>query len=450
MTWRRLVSKMLFFKPLGNLLSILLLAAGVGIIALVTSLGSALDASFKNNIRGFDMVVGAKGSPLQLILSAVYHMDAPTGNIPLNEAAELATHPMIASAIPLSFGDNFNGYRIVGTEHDYPAHYQTTVQSGQLWSKSMEVVLGATVANRTGLKLGDTFFGSHGLLDDQHVHDDAPYTVVGILNPSNSVMDQLILTSLESVWDIHGAHQHEGAAHDHEAHDHEAHDHEGHDHEAHDHDAHDHEAHDHEAHDHDAHDHDAHDHEAHDHQNDDRAITALLVKFRNPMAIMQLPRYVNSQTSMQAALPAIEINRLFGLLGIGIDTLRLVALFLMALSAFSVFTSLYNTLKDNILELAIIRAMGAGRWRIFGLLQGMAIIISGLGLAVGFGLAFLGKFLLANYAQEALLENHTYWDLVKDNFLLFPLILGLTFFAGLIPAIQAFRMNISNILARES
>jgi putative ABC transport system permease protein len=435
MTWRRLVTKMLFFKPLGNVLSIFLLAAGVGIIALVNSLGSALDASFKNNIRGFDMVVGAKGSPLQLILSAVYHIDAPTGNIPLNEAAELATNPMVATAIPLSFGDNFNGYRIVGTEHDYPAHYNTNIQEGNLWTKSMEVVLGATVANRTGLKLGDTFFGSHGLADDMHVHDNAPYTVVGILAASNTVVDQLILTSLESVWDIHSEHHHEEEGH------------EAHDHEAHDHEAHDHEAHDHEAHDHEAHDHEAHDHEAH---NDDRSITALLIKFRNPMAIMQLPRYVNSQTSMQAALPAIEINRLFGLLGIGIDTLRIVALFLMALSAFSVFTSLYNTLKDNILELAIIRAMGAGRWRIFGLLQRMAFIISGLGLMVGFGLAFLGKYLLSNYAQEALLENHTYWDLVKDNYLLLPLIFGLTFAAGLIPAIQAFRMNISNILARES
>ena len=489
MSWIRLLIKMIVHKPSSNVLSVLLLAFGVGIIALVSSLGKTLDNGFKKNVRGFNMVVGAKGSPLQLILASIYHLDAPTGNISLEEAKMLMEHPQVEKALPLSFGDNFQGYRIVGCTPAYPEHYDATLQTGVFWAKTMEVTLGALVAERTGLQIGSTFYGSHGLVDDFHVHDDMEYTVVGILNPTGAVVDQLIFTSLESVWDIHADHHHDHGAHDddhHADHDHSDHDHgtcnhpdhqhdgkddhqhgdhvhedssdhhqEGHEHSHADHN-HDYNDPDH-AHDHDAdpshhdHAHDAHDHSTcnhPDHKHGGKEITALLIQFRNPMAMMTLPRMVNTETNMQAALPAIEINRLFGLLGVGIQAVKVLAVLLIVLSAFSVFLSLLNTLKENQLELALVRVMGAGRFRVFGLMQGLAFLLSIAGTIVGFSIAFLGRWAIATFANEPYLMSGGYTALISENLILIPGVLVVGFVAALLPAIQAYTMNISKILAR--
>ncbi|TAE60586.1 MAG: ABC transporter permease, partial [Bacteroidetes bacterium] len=122
LTWRNLTHRIS-----GALLSLLLLSLGVGIISLLLLIQSQLERHFTDNVKGIDMVVGAKGSPLQLILASVYHIDNPTGNISLSEADSLARNPLIARAIPLSYGDNYQGYRIVGTDSSYVLHYQATV-----------------------------------------------------------------------------------------------------------------------------------------------------------------------------------------------------------------------------------------------------------------------------------------------------------------------------------
>ena len=330
-------------RPLSTTLSLVLLTLGVGMIALLLQVNRHIEEQMQNNVRGIDMVVGAKGSPLQLILSAVYHIDVPTGNISLKEANELKKNRLVESGVPLSYGDTYQGYRIVGTNYDYPALYEAAVSTGRLWEKSFEVTVGATVAKNLGLSIGDSFTGAHGLSEGGEAHGDHPYEVVGLFNYSNSVIDQLILTPTESVWEVHDHgheeesqtakddeddHDHEGKGEDHD-HDHEG---EDHDHEGEDHD------HDHEGDDHD-HDHEEHDHADHE---EDKEITAMLVKFSNPMGLFQLPRRVNQDTNMQAAVPAYEINRLFGLMGVGVDTLTAIAFIIMAVSGLSVFISLYN------------------------------------------------------------------------------------------------------------
>jgi putative ABC transport system permease protein len=465
MSWLKLLHRLLVFKPLGNLLSIIILAMGIGMIVIISHLAVVLDESFKKNIRGIDLVVGAKGSPLQLILAAVYHMDSPTGNIPLKEAMDLTGHPLVEKAIPLSLGDSYNGYRIVGTDTTYPAHYGAVLADGRLWNKSMEVTIGASVAANAGLQLGANFFGSHGLGEALHVHDDAPYTVVGILEPTGTVMDMIILTALESVWDVHADHHHNHNGDDPNDHHHHNSHHKHHDDHVHgpdcDHD-HDDDHHHGETHEHQHgpdcnHDHDHH-HESHvhgpecNHNHDDgpKEITALLIKFRNPMAMLTLPRLINAETSMQAALPAIEINRLFGLLGIGLDALRYLALFLVFIAAFSVFISLLNTLRENQIELAIIRAMGAGRARVFFLMQGLALLLALAGIATGYLLALLGLFGLQSLADQAFYGAADFGSMLASTWMVIPAVLGIAIVTALFPAIQAYRLNISNTLARES
>jgi len=119
---------------------------GVGIISLLLLMNKQVDEQFKKNIKGIDMVVGAKGSPLQLILSAVYHIDNPTGNIKKAEADRLAKHPLVKKSIPMAYGDNLKGYRILGTDTSYVSHYKGVVAQGRLWSQTMEATVGAVAA----------------------------------------------------------------------------------------------------------------------------------------------------------------------------------------------------------------------------------------------------------------------------------------------------------------
>jgi len=150
--WRYLWS-----RPLGAALNVLLLSLGLASINFLLLVAHQLGRAFDRDLAGIDVVVGAKGSPMQLILSGVLHIDVPPGNVSLKAVRALEKNPLVASVIPMSLGDNFRGYRIVGTSHGYPQHYQATLASGQLWTTPMQVVLGATAARKMGLVLGQGF-----------------------------------------------------------------------------------------------------------------------------------------------------------------------------------------------------------------------------------------------------------------------------------------------------
>jgi putative ABC transport system permease protein len=391
-----------------TLLSIFLTAFGVSILLVIYISGDSFEKQLENNSKNIDLVIGAKGSPLQLILSSLYHVDNPTGNIPLLEADKIAQNPFIQLAVPISLGDNFKGHRIIGTDTSFLSLYELEVSEGNLWKKSFEVVIGQEVARKQQLKIGDQIHSAHGLSADAHVHDEHPFTVVGILQRSNSVVDNLILCNLASIWDVHGI------AHDEN------------DHEAHDHD-HDKEHHHHED-DHHDHEHHAHSHDSHpsattstDSTNTNLAeeefvtekpqsegfvksigqdmiadqgveITALLIKYSSPAAIATIPRLVNQTTNMQAASPAIESSRIFSLLGVGLDSLAILAYVIMIIAGLSVFLSLYNALKERKYDMAIMRTMGATKTKLFTLVivEGFVITLIGglIGLLMGHGILY--------------------------------------------------------------
>ena len=372
LSWKNLTA-----KPLSTLLSLLLLTLGVGIISLLLLLNNQLEDQFNKNIRGIDMVVGAKGSPLQLILASVYHIDYPTGNISKAAADSLTRNPLIEWSIPLAYGDNYRSYRIVGTTFAYPKHYEATLAEGKMWEAPLETTIGARVAATLGLRVGDTFFSSHGLTASEDVHDEKVFVVVGIFAPSNTIIDQLILTDISSIWAVH---EHEAPTENIQDQQEEDRTDSGSEHE------------------------DTHEVEAHDHEHEgeeqsihltvenepERELTSLLIGFRSPLGMVTLPRMVNEQTSMQAALPAIEINRLWSLLGIGISTLRGIALAIIIISGISVFISLYNSLKERKYELALMRSLGASRGKIFYLILLEGLILSALGFVLGIILSRAG------------------------------------------------------------
>ena len=391
--------KSLRYRALHSFLSILLLGFGLGLILVLLASRERFESTFTQNIKGIDMVVGAKGSPLQLILSSVYHIDAPTGNIPLQEFERLAKNPMVKKAIPLSYGDNYRGFRIVGTTVNYPQHYQTQLEKGQHFEKPFEVCIGAQVAKKAALKLGDTFASNHGLDQEGDSHDHQKFKVVGIYEPSGTVIDQLILTPLESIWLVH---QHP-----------EEHNHAG----------------------------------DHAHTKEPKEITAGLLSFSSPMATMMLPRKVNKNTSMQAALPAIEINRLFTLAKTATQLLTALGYLLMLLAAISVFTALYQSLQDEEPQLAFLRAIGASRMKILGLIlaKGQLLGFAGFLLAMllsQLALAVMSQFLESTYHYQVVLDL-----LNLTTLYLFLSTIFLATLASVGPAFKAYRLNISNTLA---
>ncbi len=432
----RLSWKNLTFKPLSMSLSIILFALGVGLVSLLFLLEDQLEKNFEKNLASIDLVVGAKGSPLQLILSSMYHVDAPTGNVSLGEVRPFLNpkHPLIKQAIPLSMGDNHRGYRIVGTTPDILDLYTATVAEGRTWGRDLEVTIGAEVAQKLGLRLGDTFSSSHGFLEDENLtHDHSAFRVVGILASSGTVLDQLLLTTPQTYWNVH---EHEGspdtsavteATHD--------------------------------------------DHEAHDHAHaaddttpppsaaamkaallaeaDDRDITAVLLTFkgRNFQAL-NMQRGINENTDLQAATPAIEINRLYALMNTGEVALRILAVVIILVSALSIFISLFSSLRERQYELALMRVMGAGPGRLFALILTEGILLAAMGCALGLLLSHAGMQLLGGAMQAAYRYPFSGWVLLPKELYLIPAALGLGFLAAVWPAIQAARTDISETLLR--
>jgi putative ABC transport system permease protein len=399
--------KSLWSKPLSSALNIMLIAFGTGILTILLLASTQISEKLDNNSKDIDLVVGAKGSPLQLILSSIYYIDFPTGNIPLKQAMELAHSPFVKRAVPLALGDNYNGTRIVGTDSNFVSLYKLATTQGKFWQKDFEATIGATVAKIQNLKVGDTFFGAHGLSSSSDVHKNHPYVVSGILAPHGNVTDNLILTNVASVWKMHDEH---------------------------------------EDHDHDAKE--AHDHEGHDHSNDEsRELTSLLIQYRSPMSVAMFPRLVNETTNMQAASPAQESTRLFSLIGVGVDTLQWFAILIMFIAAISVFVNLYNSLKERNYDLAIMRTLGASRTELFLIVIAEGIMLTLAGTIIGILLGHLVlEFIGSN--QESSQAQLSGFVLLYNEIYLFVAGLAIGIFAAIIPAIQAYRSNISKILAK--
>lgn len=430
-----------------TLLYVIVMALGVALMTALLLFGHQVKDRLYRDGAGIDVVVGAKGSPLQLILSTVQHVDIPTGNIPLSEAERLKRHPQIRQAIPLSLGDTYRQFRIVGTEPTYLEKFSVEYAAGNIWQDSMQAVVGATVARETGLDMGDTFVGAHGLMPGGHDHAETPYTIVGVLEPTGTVLDRLIITSLESVWDVHADHDdhaHEDDEHDHaEEHNHD--EHENHGHESHDHGDHDHD--DGHNHDHDSQNHE-HDHEAHADTDASREVTALLVTYSNRAAALSFPRMINQQTQMQAASPAFEMARLVDLIGVGTDTAFLFAGFLVSVAMASVLIGLLNSIRERRYDLAVFRTLGASRGKVMCLvlIEGMMIAIVGsvAGLLIGHGFVeAIGMF--TDKGIEIGLKGFIF---LPEVWGMLAIVLVLSFLICLVPAWEAYRTNIRSILKR--
>ncbi len=393
-------------SPLTTLLNLVLLTLGVATITLLLLLTTALDERLKRDAAGIDLVVGAKGSPLQLVLAGVYHVDVPPGNIPLAEVERLRADPLIAEVVPIALGDSYRGAHIVGTDPAFLGLYDARLASGALWKAPMDAVLGADIARRSGLAIGARFAGSHGLADGGEVHAGNPYRVVGVLQSAGTVVDRLVLTGVESVWKVH-EHEEQEAQGPKEPEPH-----------------------------------------ASRAGPSGREVTMALVKYATPLAAVSLPRRIDSETSMQAASPAYESARLFTVFGVGTDVIRGFAVFLIIAAALGMFIALYQALDERQYDLAIMRALGASRARVCAtlLLESLLLAAAGafIGVALGHALlALIGAWLpaaapLASGARRVLAGEAGIVALALAGGIL----------AALLPAWRAYRLDVAATLAK--
>jgi putative ABC transport system permease protein len=392
----RLAWRYLWSSPLSTALNLMLLTLGLAAVTFVLRASAQVEAGLRRDLAGIDLVVGAKGSPMQIMLSGVFHLDAPTGNIPLATWELLQRHPLVAQAVPLSLGDAFRGFRIVGTTGAYMDLYGARLAQGRLWSQPMQVVLGAEVARAAGLGIGDRFAGSHGLAEGGGAHGEHLFEVVGVLAPAGGVLDRLVLTDLASVWQVHEAH-HADEAHD-------------------------------------------------DHEPDRRETTLILVRYRSPLAAAMLPRWVNAQEGLQSAAPALETARLMRLVGAGTEVLRGFGIVLLLAAGLSVWVALLHAVRARQADLAMLRMLGAPARRVAALIAlealWLAALAALLGLAAGHGLVALLERLLAE--RQSLRLGALGWS--EAEWLVPLLAGGLALLAAAWPAWRAYRLDVTTLL----
>lgn len=411
--------KYLTFRPLSTGLNVFLLALGLAIITVLLLIQDQFEKKMNQDAAGIDLVVGAKGSPLQIILSGVYHIDFPTGNIPMDEAQKLLKNRLVKNVIPMALGDNFQGFRIVGTNHDYPALYDVQLNGGKLWEKPFEVILGAEVAEKTGFGIGDEFVGSHGISVGSHAHEANKFKVTGVLERKGNVLDRLILTSVESIWYTHDEEEVAGVADSTANHVHQ-----------------------------EVNREDLVATKGFPKTDESRELTTLLIQYRNPMAAIQLPRLINSGTSMQAASPSFEMSRLFELLGIGITLLQGLALVIIGISGFGIFIALYNSLRERKYDLAILRAIGASRVQLLLLIFLEGIMLTSMGAILGVLLGHTFLSVIISYNEQGVVGTLQPWIFLRQELWVVAYALVVGVLASVIPAFAAYQTSIAKQLTK--
>jgi putative ABC transport system permease protein len=342
MAWRYLK-----FRWLVSVLTITGIALGVALVCAVLALRSESERALSKDAGLYDLVAGGKGSPLQLVLASVYHLDSPPGNLPYAEYGKLQRDSRVLWVAPVGLGDNYSGYRIVGTEAQFFDLPDRTGErffqfaQGKVFEGRFDVVLGSQVAASTDLELGSTFFGTHGLVEvpGAEVHRDFPYRVSGILAPTGTAQDRAIFGTLASVWEIHetedrlhsaiqGSALLEGPQ--------------------------------------------------------EREATAILIRLKTPGLRLWMADEIRKETDGIAAVPINEILRFQrSIIGPVQRALLIVAGAVVGVSCLTVLVTLHQAAERRRRDIAILRSLGAIRSEVASLVFAEGLLLTGAGIALG-------------------------------------------------------------------
>ncbi|HEY2892586.1 MAG TPA: ABC transporter permease [Pirellulales bacterium] len=483
-------------RALASSLTGISMALGVMLVVAVLVVHGVINRSFLNNSAlGYNIVVGAKGGRLDLVLNSVYYLARPVENIPYSyylELAEGSLKPYVDKAVPVCLGDMYRDFRVVGTtpaffnDLDYGGHKYTFAEGRNFEpDEYYGAVIGATVARESGLRVHDTFQPAHGVGPEAHEHD--PFTILGVLEPTGTPNDRALFINMEGFYLIpehakqvdesapankppHADHGDEEHAHeDHvketrKAEDHPA----GEEHAQDEHpepaDAHrddaEHEhaegAHTHDEHGHDAHEHHHHEHGEHAHEPlpiEQREVTSVLVLTASiggaPPELMapELIKRINKDNVAQAVLPIREMTTLFATF---VDPLRIILLSLtvmiVVVSGIGILVSIYNSMSERQHEIAVMRALGAGRRTVMVLVLLESILLSLAGGLAGWAVGHVLIALLSPWIAAQTGVSIGFWQFVGYESVIIPGLIALAALVGYLPALAAYRTDVAKAL----
>lgn len=412
-----MVRRSLRHHALSSLVTILAVGLASGLAMSVFSIQQQTYRAFTGGSVGYDAVLGARGSQLQLVLNTVFHLETSPGNIPWSMYQAVKNDNRIKLAIPYATGDNYQGFRIVGTsrqifeDFEYQEGKQFTFQGeGRPFDEGYaEAVIGSFVADRTGLERGDTFSPYHGINFDPNSQHQEEYTVVGVLEPTNTPSDRVVWIPIEGIFRM-GGHVLRGTGEVYEARGGEV------------------------------------------IPDEAKEVSAVMLKFKAPRAGFDLDMTINKQGKV--ATLAFPIGRvmadLFDKVGWVNRILELVAYLVVVVSAGAILASMYNTINERRREFAILRSLGARRRTVFS-----AIVIESAAIAFFGSLAGFVVYGVILGAAAYIVRTQT--GVVLDVFayhpahLLTPLgMLALGALAGMVPALKAYLTDVADNLAPHS
>ena len=396
-------------KKLRNFLTIFSILVSVMLIISVQNLTTQLKSNVIENAGVYDILVGAPGSSIQLVLNTIFYYDAPIANINIEYYESLQKDSRVANVVPIGMGDNYNGYKIIGTSNDFFTD-KYKLKSGELFKNNGEAVIGSTVAKITGLKVGDKFSGMHGLTEEGgHAYADFQYTVVGVLEQTKTPSDTVIYTDIESLWTVHGLEHNEHNENDDMEMD------------------------------------DEHNESMHGNSSEN-LITALLVKTTSLSNQVMVTNDLNKNNDIQAINPAATLRKLLVMLNAGEIVVTLVAYVSIFLSIIVLFTTMLSASIERRKDISILRALGANRKTVFKTILLETLIIAIIGAVLGFIVAHIAIGILGNYTAVNYGINISGFSVqIAEVFVLLGAVV-LSIVAGMIPAVMVYKTDATKYL----
>lgn len=396
------------------LLTVFAIAISVMLLLGVERVSQQTRSGFANTISGTDLIVGARSGPANLLLYSVFHIGNPSANVSWDSFAHWQQHEQVAWAVPIALGDSFRGHPVIATDETFFAHFQygrrqaIQFQHGAVFDATEQAILGARVARQHQLGPGDELVVAHGTGSVSfHHHDEDPLSIVGVLAPTGTPLDNAVFVPLRALAGMHGEHDHEhGDEHGHE---------------------HEHEqpaqrpsfsdqqipteptestesteSTEHGAHDHSDGNQHAHDEaEAHDHERPIDSLSAFFVGLHSQPRAIFMQRMINTwgQEPLTAIMPGATLQDLWRTLNMFERTLAIVSGFVLLTGLIGMLATLLASLQERRREMAVLRSLGAGPKTIFGLLVSEALLLTMIGIGVGVGLLYSAMLILAPWIE---------------------------------------------------
>ena len=393
-------------------LTVAAIALSVAMLLGVERMRTAAHESFAHSISGTDLVVGPRTSPVQLMLYAVFRIGEATTNMKWASYQELAQNPDVAWIVPLSIGDSHHGSPVVGTSAEYFDRYRYGLSlplefsAGRRFEGLFETVLGAEVAERMKYKVGDRITLSHGTGDHGAEHSDKPFTVVGVLRRTGTPVDRSIHIGLESMEAIHldwqGGMRIPGLSIPPQF--------------------------------------------VKKFDIAPKEITAALIGLKSRARAFQVQRTINNYAGepLLAVLPGVALNELWSIVNVVENTLLLVAGMIVVIGLSGMIVAVWAGLNERRRELAILRSVGASPVDVIVLLAMEGLLLTALGVALGYGMLTVFSLAAAPWLQARFGVVVPAWPGGREELALVGLVFAAGLLAALLPALRACRLSLAD------